>query len=132
MASGCRYLGHGDFGTSPLTAWKRVYFSRDVDNARPTSPESGQDASARVSLRPLRTRAGGDLRTYQGGPGGRQGARKAIGTSDPATRFARPSAQIGITRYRPVSFQRFVLEAAVELNSKYSTVLIIEAASHES
>ena len=39
---------------------------------------------------------------------------------------------ISITRYRPVFFQRFVLEAAVELNSKYSTVLIIEAASHES
>jgi hypothetical protein len=39
---------------------------------------------------------------------------------------------ISITRYRPVFLQRFVLEAAVELNSKYSTVLIIEAASHES
>ena len=39
---------------------------------------------------------------------------------------------IGISRYRVVFFQRFVLEAAVELNSKYGAVLIIEAASHES
>ena len=46
------------------------------------------------------------------------------------TGLTRPSAQSvspGIAPY----FSSAVLEAAVELNSKYSTVLIIEAASHE-
>jgi hypothetical protein len=37
--------GREDFGTSASAAWKRVYLSRDVDNAPPTSPESGQDGS---------------------------------------------------------------------------------------
>jgi len=30
--------GREDFGTSPLAAWKRVYLSRDVDNAAGVQP----------------------------------------------------------------------------------------------